>query len=231
MKLTKMLLCAQALICIMLFNGCARSGDAVWDDTRTAGRYVGCGFRSLGGKNGHSRQVCSPQEFGPCYTDVDLCALTGQDEYYAVADVNYPQASELPGDPGSSIPGVEAFSDPSLHPHLSGVFQHVHFSYDSPLVKGEENQRVLDNVADYMHHHSNTYLFIEGHADERGPDAYNLALGAQRANTVRNLLIDKGISPDHLFTISYGKERPLVMEHHEDAWSQNRRAEFKVYQR
>ena len=48
---------------------------------------------------------------------------------------------------------------------------------------------------------------------------------------IRNQLITDGINPDHIFTISYGKERPLIMEHHEEAWAQNRRAEFKVYQR
>lgn len=82
-----------------------------------------------------------------------------------------------------------------------------------------------------MRSHPNTYVFVEGHCDERGPEAYNLSLGAKRGNAVRNLLINEGVDPDHIFTISYGKERPLVFEHHEEAWAQNRRAEFKVYNR
>lgn len=70
---------------------------------------------------------------------------------------------------------------------------------------------------------------MEGHCDERGPEAYNLALGSRRAHAVRNMLLQQGVHPDQVFTISYGKERPLVMEHHDEGWAQNRRAEFKIY--
>ncbi len=82
-----------------------------------------------------------------------------------------------------------------------------------------------------MRFHPNIYIFIEGHTDERGPQAYNLALGSRRANTVRNLLINEGVDPDRLFTISYGKERPVILERHEEGWAKNRRGEFKIYER
>ena len=141
-----------------------------------------------------------------------------------------PQPKETPGDPGSSIPGIEAFRDPSTNPQLSGVFRNVYFEYNSHLVKGE-NADVVRRVADYMRGHPNTYVFVEGHCDERGPEAFNLSLGARRSNGVRSMLVADGVNPDHIFTISFGKERPLVMDHHEEAWSQNRRAEFKVYER
>jgi peptidoglycan-associated lipoprotein len=98
-------------------------------------------------------------------------------------------------------------------------------------VKGDDNLQTLQNVADYMRSQPNLYVFVEGHCDERGPEAFNLALGSRRSNAVRNLLINAGVSPDNVFTISYGKERPLVLEHHEEAWGKNRRAEFKVYKR
>ena len=84
-------------------------------------------------------------------------------------------------------------------------------------------------IAAYMKRNPGTYLFVEGHCDERGAEAYNLALGAKRSNSVRNLLIKEGVSPDNVFTVSYGKERPADFGHTEDSWAKNRRAEFKIY--
>ena len=65
---------------------------------------------------------------------------------------------------------------------------------------------------------------IEGHADEQGTQAYNLALGARRASAVQNYLISQGVSPGRLRTISYGKERPIEICSDEACYSQNRRA-------
>src|SRR5204863_3856415 len=126
---------------------------------------------------------------------------------------------------------IQAFLDPSTNPQLAGIFRPIYFDYNSDLVRGPQNLQIVHNIADFLRTHPNMYVFIEGHTDERGPQAYNLALGARRANAVRNLLINEGVDPDHLFTISYGKERPLVMENHEEGWSKNRRAEFKIYER
>ena len=74
-------------------------------------------------------------------------------------------------------------------------------------------------------------MYVEGHTDERGPEAYNLSLGTRRANSVRTLLIQKGVDLNQVHTISYGKERPDDNSHTPDAWSKNRRAEFKIYQK
>ena len=69
------------------------------------------------------------------------------------------------------------------------------------------------------------YAFtIEGHADERGTREYNLALGARRAQTVRDYLISRGIAANRMRTISYGKERPVAVCDDISCWSQNRRA-------
>jgi peptidoglycan-associated lipoprotein len=149
----------------------------------------------------------------------------------AVADMVAPPPRETPGEPGSSIPGIQAFRDPSTIPQLAGIFRPIYFDYDSSLVKGPQSLQTIHAIADFLRYHQNVYLFIEGHTDERGPQAYNLALGSRRANAVRNLLISEGINPDRLFTISYGKERPVVLERHEEGWARNRRAEFKIYER
>lgn len=231
--------------------GCQRSSYDVWEDTKTCSRQCGRGFRSLGGKHGDSRAVYDKSEF---YADDGFGQpdVSGQPQYVSqqqepdfvpLADAQQgdgmgmtafsstPQPRETPGDPGSSVPGIEAFKDPSTQPALAAVFKNIHFEYNSNLVKGQDNLDRIHAIAEYMKSHGNTYLFVEGHTDERGPEAYNMALGSRRANAVRDMLIDQGVHPDHVFTVSYGKERPLIFDHHEEAWAQNRRAEFKIYQR
>jgi len=240
MKSVKLLnIFALAALCVA-FSGCCRNSDDVWDDTKTASRHMERGFRSLGGKHGHSRQVQSPDEF-MCWDEDPFYAGCGQDfEGFAddpnastgeMGDFRARQPNQSPGDPGSSIPGISAFKDPQSIPGLGGVFRSISFDYNSNLVKGSGNLDTLHRVADYLRTHPNTYVFIEGHCDQRGAEAYNLALGARRSNAVRNLLVKEGADPDRIFTISYGKERLLVQGDHEEAWSMNRRAEFKVYVR
>ncbi|WP_068471291.1 OmpA family protein [Candidatus Protochlamydia phocaeensis] len=149
----------------------------------------------------------------------------------AMADVIARQPREAPGEPGSSIPGIEYFRDPSTIPQLANLFRPIYFDYDSSLVKGQANLQAIHSIADFLRSHPTVYAFIEGHTDERGPQAYNLALGSRRSNAVRNMLINEGVNPDNLFTISYGKERPVVLERHEEGWAKNRRVEFKIYER
>lgn len=235
------------LLAIMLiFTGCNRNPNTMWEDTKSAGRYMNRGFNSLGGKHGDSRQVYSRDEFmGPEYDDVNYQQTENNqavNDYVPLSDdPNVPDMSmsdvvsrpprETPGDPGSSIPGIQAFKDPSTNPRLANIFRNITFPYNGSLIKGDDNLQTIHNVAEYLKSHSNTYVFVEGHCDERGPEAYNLALGSHRSNAVRNMLIDDGVNPDNIFTISYGKERPVIMGHDEESWQQNRRAEFKVFER
>ena len=66
-------------------------------------------------------------------------------------------------------------------------------------------------------------MTIEGNCDERGTREYNLALGARRANAVKEYLVSLGVSAARIDTISYGKERPICTESTESCWAQNRR--------
>lgn len=231
-----------ALLFLLLTSvmvGCQRSRCDVWEDTKTAGRYVGKGFASLGGKHGESREVRSPEYFaGPI--EEDFIPLSDGNMYRQIcmgdpttlraidADTAIPQSRETPGELGSSLPGVDGFSDPTS-PELARLFQSIQFATDDYVIRGGENLARIRQIADYMNVHPNLYVFVEGHCDERGPAAYNLALGARRANAVRNQLIKEGVSLDRLFTISYGKERPLVQGHDANAWQTNRRGQFKVH--
>ncbi len=68
---------------------------------------------------------------------------------------------------------------------------------------------------------------LEGHADERGSREYNIGLGERRAQAVRRVLLLQGAQPSQISTVSFGEERPVALGTNEDAWSQNRRVEFK----
>jgi peptidoglycan-associated lipoprotein len=126
-----------------------------------------------------------------------------------------------------SSASIEQFSSPEGG--LKNIFSNIHFETDNYSIKGNENFDFLQKIATYLCKHPDTLVYIEGHADERGAAAYNLALGARRANAVRTFLIENGVHTEQLLTISYGKERPLVMSHDPLAWEKNRRAQFKLY--
>ena len=85
-------------------------------------------------------------------------------------------------------------------------------------------QSTLDGQAQWLMTNGEYTALIEGHADEQGTQAYNLALGARRASAVQNYLIAAGVAPTRLKTISYGKERPIEICSDEACYSQNRRA-------
>lgn len=224
-------------------TGCNRNTGEVWEDSKSCGRHMSRGLRTMGGKHGDSRAIQCRDEFMPCDEDYavdnsnssmsEFVPLSDQpnDDQVAMADYVSQQPRETPGDPGSSIPGISAFQDPATNPAWAAIFRNITFDYNSNLVKGQDNLETVRAVANYMKRNTNIYVFVEGHTDERGPEAYNLALGSRRSNAVRNLLIQEGVNPDNIFTISYGKERPLVQDHTEESWNQNRRAEFKIYQR
>lgn len=83
---------------------------------------------------------------------------------------------------------------------------------------------ILDSQAQWLASNSQVNVSLEGHADERGTREYNLALGDRRANSAKNYLVSRGVSPNRISTISYGKERPAALGSDEGSWAQNRRA-------
>ena len=105
----------------------------------------------------------------------------------------------------------------------------VYFDYDKSDIRADQQSSIQANVQ-FLSQHPNVNFTIEGHCDERGSTEYNLALGDQRANSVKNALTAAGISPSRIKTISYGKEKPFCNESNEACWQQNRRGHF-VYQK
>jgi peptidoglycan-associated lipoprotein len=103
----------------------------------------------------------------------------------------------------------------------------VLFTYNS-FTLTEEAKQLLDQKAQWMVRYPQVTIQLEGHCDERGTVAYNLALGERRANAVRQYMTALGVSADRMTTISYGEEFPLDPGHDEGAWARNRRAHFAI---
>ena len=105
--------------------------------------------------------------------------------------------------------------------------QPVFFAYDSSEIDAA-NSRVLDANAQVLRNNPSWVITIEGHCDERGTAEYNLALGERRAVAARQYLLELGLTPDRLRTVSYGKEFPFDPGHDEAAWRLNRRAHMVI---
>ena len=105
----------------------------------------------------------------------------------------------------------------------------VYFDYDKSDLRPDQ-QTAIQSDAQFLNQHSNINFTVEGHCDSRGSTEYNLALGDQRASSVKSALVSAGVSANRVKTISYGKEKPFCMEENESCWQQNRRGHF-VYQK
>jgi peptidoglycan-associated lipoprotein len=103
----------------------------------------------------------------------------------------------------------------------------VFFEYDKAVVNADQRAALNDNV-NWLKANSRVKILIEGHCDERGTAEYNLGLADRRTKALRDYLVASGIAADRIGTISYGKERPFVIGHDENAWKMNRRGHFAI---
>lgn len=103
--------------------------------------------------------------------------------------------------------------------------QSVYFDLDKFAIKSEY-QQVVQKHAEYMKSHANEVVTLEGNADERGSQEYNLALGERRAGSVKKGLKILGVAENKVKTVSYGEEKPRLLCHEEKCWTENRRVDF-----
>ncbi|MGM0425424.1 MAG: peptidoglycan-associated lipoprotein Pal, partial [Thermodesulfobacteriota bacterium] len=123
----------------------------------------------------------------------------------------------------------EAEKDQEVDQEIKQQMQkRIHFAFDSYDLRSEARE-ILREKAELLQENQNLQMVIEGHCDERGTAEYNLALGERRARAAYEFLVLLGVDADRLSIISYGEERPLEEGSNEEAWSENRRAEFRVY--
>jgi peptidoglycan-associated lipoprotein len=133
--------------------------------------------------------------------------------------------------PPPTPPPVVAQTPPPVRPSIIpgsaedfrvNVGDTVHFGYNEYNIE-DADKAVLGRQAQWLAKYPAIRVTLEGHCDERGTREYNLALGARRANAVKEYLVSQGVSTGRLETVSYGKERPLCTESNEACWAQNRR--------
>ena len=118
---------------------------------------------------------------------------------------------------GQATPG-------SQQDFVVNVGDRVFFETDSSELT-PQSRSTLDKQAQWLNTYNQYSQFtVEGHADERGTREYNIALGARRAQAVRDYLVSRGVVGNRMRTISYGKERPVAVCNDISCWSQNRRA-------
>ncbi len=106
-----------------------------------------------------------------------------------------------------------------------GVLSHAFFALDSTELNQESRGSVQKNV-EYLKRWTTTKVMVEGHADSRGTNEYNLALAERRAGAVRDYLVSLGIPADRVTIVSKGEEAPFCTEESESCWQQNRRGHF-----
>lgn len=119
------------------------------------------------------------------------------------------------------MPFTNEGSDSGKIPGLSTV----RFDYDSSTLSTDARRQLAEN-ANWIKANSTVTVQIEGHCDARGSVEYNLALGERRAKAVKNYMVSLGIDSKRLSILSYGEERPINTGESEEAYAQNRRANF-----
>jgi peptidoglycan-associated lipoprotein len=139
----------------------------------------------------------------------------------AACSTNKP-ATAPAGDGGASASVEQTIVPGSARDFQVNVGDRVLFDYDRSDLD-ESDRATLQKQAAWLAKYPQVTLTVEGHADERGTREYNIALGARRAQSVKEYLVSLGVNSSRLDTISYGKERPVCVESTEACWAENRR--------
>lgn len=125
----------------------------------------------------------------------------------------------------SAPPPAAASVEPTLRELFERNVKDAYFAYDSYKLDTEDQQLVASS-AKFLQEHPELKFTVEGHCDERGSEEYNLALGASRAQAVKEALAAQGIDGSRVETTSVGKEKPFCTESNEECWHSNRRGHF-----
>jgi peptidoglycan-associated lipoprotein len=177
----------------------------------------------------------------PATTQAAAPAPTGTASTMAPSSSQPGGTTATPSGPSMSQPGGGATATPTPAPAAPAPaarpevrtfvavpeLQDVFFDFDKYDIRPADT-RTLDANAAWLKSNPNHLVLIEGHADERGTNEYNLALGERRAKSTMNYLVSQGVQANRVTIISYGEERPNCTEKSEGCWAKNRRAHFLV---
>ncbi len=160
-----------------------------------------------------------PAPTGPSQEELDRRAAAEEAARQAEADGRAAEAERLREE--------EAARQAQMRELRATLTERVHFEYDMSDITSESERKLRAKV-DILRNSTDVRIRLEGHADERGSNEYNQALGSRRAQSVRDFLAGFGISANRFAMVSYGEERPRVNRSDETAWAQNRRVEFQI---
>ena len=116
---------------------------------------------------------------------------------------------------------ASAAASPADEDLFSKNVKDVFFDFNKPTLRPDEAPAAQNDSA-FLSQHPMLKVVVEGHCDDRGSAEYNLALGASRAESVKQALVQRGISPERIKTVSFGKEKPFCTQDNEQCWQQNR---------
>jgi len=189
-----------------------QSASLTWQTTNATDVSID----GIGAVQANGSQSVSPSDS----TTYHLVAKGSGGTQEATARLTVAAAPPPPPPPNPSVTDEDLFSQ---------NVKDIYFDYDKSDIRGDQRASIQADMT-FLGQHPNMNFTIEGHCDERGSTEYNLALGDQRASSVKNELVTAGVSASRIKTISYGKEKPFCTESNEACWQQNRRGHF-VYQK
>lgn len=164
----------------------------------------------------HGKTISYPPAQGGGYSEESLPIIGTLD------DTSSPGA-------GSGANGMAEATDEykRLHGRSTAGLSPVYFDFDQATIRPDMVERMVRN-AEYLKQAASAYVIIEGNTDERGTNEYNIALAERRAQNTKQYLVELGILPARVRTVSYGEEKPLFPGQDDDSYTQNRRADFVV---
>ena len=162
-------------------------------------------------------KISTALKFAALSSALLLAACTTKEQVASTPPPPPPAQAAPP--PAPRPPGI---TPGSVQDFKVNVGDTVHFGYNEYSIQ-DSDKSTLSKQATWLSRFPAVKLTIEGHCDERGTREYNLALGARRANAVKEFLVANGVAAARLETVSYGKERPICTASNDDCWAQNRR--------
>ncbi len=122
---------------------------------------------------------------------------------------------------------TETYGEEISEARTSAPMLPIYFDFDKYNIRPDMKSRIEQN-AKFLLDHPSVRIEIQGNCDERGSNEYNLALGEKRAKAAKAYLVNLGVNPDRIETVSFGEEKPLDPGHNEKAWAKNRRDDFVI---
>lgn len=239
------------MACCILWQGCGKDAREMIEQAETA---LGEAREAEARKYAPEEYISAEESLATAhskfdnrrYKDAEAQAITARDQAVLARD----RALERKQQPGAAGAGAEdqelVYNVPSLYGEediaegagltsvevgdaavVGAALKDINFDFDRYYMT-EDARVVMAGNAQWMKERPDVKIRIEGHCDELGSEEYNIALGEKRARAAMDYLIQLGVSPSRLETISYGESLPLDPGHNDKAWEKNRRAHFAI---